>query len=67
MKKITLLLFLVISIYSNAQGVFENSEKEHLKLFIGAGALFVDNYEINNYLSQNNIQTITPVQINGSA
>lgn len=66
MKKTIVLLFFVFSIYSNAQVVSENTEKEYLKLFVGVGALFVDNYEINKYLSQNNIQTITPVQINAS-
>jgi hypothetical protein len=66
MKKLTLFLFLNISIYSNAQLATEKIENEHFKLFVGVGALFVNSYEINKYLIQNNIQTITPVQINAT-
>lgn len=66
MKKITLFLLLLVPICSKAQVIPEKIENEHFKLFVGAGALFVDDYEINKYLSQNNIQTITPVQINAT-
>jgi hypothetical protein len=66
MKKTILLLFLVVSSFGKAQVISEEIENEHFKLFVGVGSLFVDGYEINNYLSKNNIQTITPVQINAT-
>jgi hypothetical protein len=66
MKKITLFLLLLVSIFSKAQVIPEKIENEHFKIFVGVGAMFVDGYEINKYLVQNNIQTITPVQINAT-
>lgn len=66
MKKITLFLVLFVPIFSKAQVIPEKVENEHFKIFVGAGAMFVDGYEINKYLAKNNIQTITPVQINAT-
>lgn len=47
-----------------AQEVDLNAENDFLKIFVGAGASFSNGYTINDYLSKNNIQTLTPVDLN---
>ena len=66
-KQIGGLLFLLSVSFSNAQDTLKYIEKDHFKLFVGAGASFGNPYEINKFLSQNNIQTIVPVDINATA
>lgn len=67
MKQIIGLFFLLSTLVLNAQDTLKYVEKDHLKLFVGAGASFGNTYEINKFLSQNNIQTIVPVDINATA
>lgn len=67
MKQLVSLFFLLNAMFLNAQDTLKYVEKDHFKLFVGAGASFVNTYEINKFLSQNNIQTIVPVDINATA
>jgi hypothetical protein len=67
MKTIVFLFLFFISFVSNAQDTLKYVEKDHFKLFVGVGASFVNTYEINRFLSQNNIETIVPVDINATA
>lgn len=67
MKTVVSLFLFIFSFVSNAQDTLKFVEKDHFKLFVGVGASFVDAYEINKFLSQNNIQTIVPVDINATA
>lgn len=65
MKKIAVIILFLNSLLIFAQE--ESSDNENFKLFIGGGVLFTNEYEINKYLNLNNIQPITPVQINANA
>jgi hypothetical protein len=67
--KIVRLILLLFCLNLNAQAndVAVAVEKDHFKLFVGAGASFNNGFEINSYLAKNNIQTINPVQINANA
>jgi hypothetical protein len=60
------ILLIVFCLNLNAQQKDLDIEKEHFKIFIGAGASFNNGFEINSYLAKNNIQTINPVHINAN-
>jgi hypothetical protein len=64
MKVFFSLLVIMVSYLMNGQEIDSASENEFFKIFVGAGASFSDGYEINNYLSKNNIQTLNPIEIN---
>lgn len=64
MKKIFFGIFLLLQVSVYAQDINKN---ETLKIFIGAGAIFDNNYEIEKYLVKNDFADLKSVQANITA